>query len=292
MLPLTAASPDGDILRLQEWLFVRGISVGENAGSSAGKRRCRRNRRRFRPGHPGGMRDLRGRCRTAECNRRCGVLAGTDERHADSLDFQPAQPTIADAVVETAARTSRPPSARGPPLHRWRSQGAGQLGSVGPRLLPRLFRPMVPGAASQWVEAGLRRARPAAAVPSRWGRISPLYVPSIVRSASRNNRLVAGASPTPVPAGSFFFVRGMLDGSPSHIHVGVTISETRPDGRFELDRGQRRPRWRPESVGSVSADAITGRLRLRPAGLTSWARSLLPAANQCFQVNGKSCCRM
>ena len=84
VLPTTAASPDGHVLRLQEWLVVRGISVGENPGAAPGsaaavgidgdlvwppKRMC----------------DLRGHCWTGERNRRCGVLAGAHERHAVSL---------------------------------------------------------------------------------------------------------------------------------------------------------------------------------------------------------------
>src|SRR5690242_654381 len=36
VLPITGASPDGDVLRLQEWLVVRGFSVGENPAAAPG----------------------------------------------------------------------------------------------------------------------------------------------------------------------------------------------------------------------------------------------------------------
>jgi len=65
----------------------------------------------------------------------------------------------------------------------------------------------------------------------------PLFVPSVVTAARNAGRFVAGGSGTEVPPGSFFFVKGMLNGSPSHIHVGVTASPVRANGTFDSIEG-------------------------------------------------------
>lgn len=94
---------------------------------------------------------------------------------------------------------------------------------------------MVPGRRVAVGEASLATLGQPLPFPLDGNGIAPLYVPSIVESARRNNHLVAGF--TPVPPGSFFFVRGILNGLQSHIHVDVTISAMRPDGRFDAIEG-------------------------------------------------------
>jgi peptidoglycan hydrolase-like protein with peptidoglycan-binding domain len=237
VLPITAASPDGDILRLQEWLVVRGISVGENPAAAPGSAAAVGIDGDFGPATQAGCATFAAAAGLPNATVDAAFWQALTNGMRSAFSFQAAQPTIADAVVETARAhlVQHPLEAR-----RFIDGGLKGRDNSGPWVRAYCLGysdQWCQGAASQWVKQAFTALGQPLPFPLDGDGISPLYVPSIVKSASRNSRLVPGSSPTPVPAGSFFFVRGMLDGSPSHIHVGVTISETRPDGRFDSIEG-------------------------------------------------------
>jgi hypothetical protein len=55
--------------------------------------------------------------------------------------------------------------------------------------------------------------------------VLPLYVPSIVAQARKRGRFVEGVSRTSVGPGSLMFLRGIVNGSPSHTHVGMVVKD-------------------------------------------------------------------
>lgn len=51
------------------------------------------------------------------------------------------------------------------------------------------------------------------------------YVPWVVNSARAAGRFVPRTTALQIPAGSMFFVPGIIDGKPSHIHVGIVTAD-------------------------------------------------------------------
>lgn len=51
------------------------------------------------------------------------------------------------------------------------------------------------------------------------------YVPWVVEQAGEAGKLRAGSTSGAIPAGSMFFVPGLINGRPSHIHVGLVIED-------------------------------------------------------------------
>ena len=88
-------------------------------------------------------------------------------------------------------------------------------------------------------------------------QVLPLFVPSIASAASKANRLVLAQDEAAVPAGSFFFVRGSVDGQASHVHVGITVSPIRGDGTFDTIEGDR------NTDGSSNGWEVCRRVRKR-----------------------------
>lgn len=236
-LPIDATSSDKDILRLQEWLVVRGIGVGENANAAPGTAAAVGIDGDFGPSTLAGCATFAAAAGLPSAVVNAAFWQALTVGMAAAFAFRSAQPNVGDAVIETARAhlVQRPLEAR-----RYVDSGLRGRDNSGPWVRAYclgISDQWCQGAASQWVKqafAALGRPLP---FPLDGQGIAPLYVPSIVGSARRNHRLVLGASSTAVPAGSFFFVCGTINGQPSHTHVGVTISPTRPDGRFDTIEG-------------------------------------------------------
>jgi len=236
-LPVTPASGAHDVVRLQEWLVVHGVNVGSNPGVPPGSPAA--------AGIDGGF----GNGTQAGCSAFAaanGLPNGAVDAvfwqkltggMAAAFSFRSTKPKIEDAVVETAELHLKEK-----PLEARRMVGNQLLGqdNSGPWVRAYCLGQSVEwcqGAASQWVKqafAALNRPVPIDLDPPQ---VLPLFVPSIVTSAKNKGRFVQGPGGAAVPPGSFFFVKGMLNGSPSHIHVGVTASPIRPDGTFDSIEG-------------------------------------------------------
>jgi hypothetical protein len=236
-LPITANSGSHDVRRLQEWLVVRGLVIGANPGAPSSSAAA--------AGIDGGF----GAATQAGCDAFAeanGLANGTvDAAFWQALTggmeaaftFRSARSAIGDAVMETARMhlAQKPIEAR-------RLVNGRLIGqdNTGPWVRAYCFGESdewCQGAASQWVKqafAALNRPPP---FPLDALDVLPLYVPSIVSSASKAGRLVLGQDGAPVPVGSFFFVRGLVHGEASHVHVGVTVSPIRRDSTFDTIEG-------------------------------------------------------
>lgn len=236
-LPLSATSGDKDILRLQEWLVVRGIGIGENGNAAPGTAASVGIDGDFGPSTQAGCATFAAAAGLPSATVNATFWQALTVGMATAFAFQSTCPNVGDAVIETARAhlVQRPLEAR-----RFVDSELRGRDNSGPWVRAYclgISDQWCQGAASQWVKqafAALGRPLP---FPLDGQGIAPLYVPSIVGSARRNNRLVSGASTTAVPAGSFFFVRGTINGQQSHVHVGVVISPIRPDGRFDTIEG-------------------------------------------------------
>lgn len=235
-LPVDARSDDSDIRRLQEWLVVRGIGVGENGNATPGSAAAIGIDGDFGPSTEAG-------CATFAAAAGLPPIVNPSFWQAltvgmaTAFAFRSAGPNVGDAVIETARAhlIQRPLEAR-----RLIDGGLKGRDNSGPWVRAYchgISDQWCQGAASQWVKQAFDALGRPLPFPLDGPGIAPLYVPSIVGSARRSGRFVLGASASPVPAGSFFFVRGTIDGQPSHIHVGVTIAPIRPDGRFDTIEG-------------------------------------------------------
>lgn len=236
-LPITAASGSHDIVRLQEWLVVRGFNIGANPGAPIGSPAA--------AGIDGGF----GPATQAACAAFAaanGLPNGTVDAAfwqvltsglLAAFNFRSSQPAIGDAVIETARAHLAQKPIESRRLVNGRLLGQDNSGPWVRAYCLGLSDEWCQGAASQWVKqafAALNRPLPFPLDPPQ---VLPLFVPSIVSAANRASRLVSGQSGAGVPAGSFFFVRGSVDGQASHVHVGVSVSAIRNDGMFDTIEG-------------------------------------------------------
>lgn len=237
-LPITATSPDADILRLQEWLVVRGMSVGENPSAAPGSAAAIGIDGNFGPATQAGCATLAAAAGLPAATVDAAFWQALTSGMRAAFAFQAAPPmTAGDAVIATARAhlAQRPLEAR-----RIIDGGLRGRDNSGPWVRAYclgISDQWCQGAASQWVKQAFAALGQPLPFPLDGHGIAPLFVPSIVESARSNGRLVAGTGATPVPPGSFFFVKGTLNGHATHIHVGVTISPIRPDGRFDTIEG-------------------------------------------------------
>jgi hypothetical protein len=237
-LPITAASPDDDIRRLQEWLVVRGISVGENSAANPGTGAAIGIDGDFGPSTQAGCATFAAVAGLASATVDPAFWQALTSGMRTAFGFQTAPPmTAGDAVVETARAhlAQRPLEAR-----RLLDGSLKGLDNSGPWVrayCSGISDQWCQGAASQWVKQAFAALGQPLPFALDGHGIAPLFVLSIVASADRAGRLVKGTDATPVPPGSFFFVKGELNGHPSYIHVGVTISAIRPNGKFDTIEG-------------------------------------------------------
>lgn len=237
-LPISAASPDRDILRLQEWLVVRGMSVGEKSLATPDSAAAVGIDGDFGPATEAGCATFAAAAGLASAAVDAAFWQALTGGMDAAFNFQPAPGLAAGEAVVATARAhlaQRPLEAR-----RFLDGGLKGRDNSGPWVRAYCMGysdQWCQGAASQWVKQAFGALGRPLPFPLDGQGIAPLYVPSIVESARRNGRFVPGGSQTPVPPGSFFFVRGTINGHASHIHVGVTISPIRPDGRFDAIEG-------------------------------------------------------
>jgi hypothetical protein len=256
-LPITANSGGHDVIRLQEWLVVRGIIVGSNPGAPPSSPAA--------AGIDGGF--------GAGTRTGCDAFAAANGLANGTVDaafwqaltggieaaftFRSARPAIGDAVMETARThlAQKPIEARR--LVNGRLIGQDNTGPWVRAYCSGVSDEWCQGAASQWVKqafAALNRSPPFPLVALD---VLPLYVPSIVSSANKAGRLVVGQGEAPVPAGSFFFVRGPVHGEASHVHVGITVSPIRGDSTFDTIEGN------SNTDGSINGFEVCQRIRRR-----------------------------
>jgi peptidoglycan hydrolase-like protein with peptidoglycan-binding domain len=236
-LPISADSGSHEVIRLQEWLVVLGFDVGANPGAPIGSAAA--------AGIDGGF----GSGTLAACTA-FGTSRGLQSNTVDAgfwealtggmqsaFSFHSGQPAVGDGVIETAQRHLAQKPIEGRRLVNGRLIGQDNSGPWVRAYCLGLSDEWCQGAASQWVKqafAALNRPLPFSLDAPQ---VLPLFVPSIVSAASKANRLVLGQGEAAVPAGSFFFVRGSVDGQASHVHVGVTVSPIRGDGTFDTIEG-------------------------------------------------------
>ena len=255
-LPITASSGGHDVIRLQEWLVARGVNIGANPGAPIGSAAA--------AGIDGGF----GAQTQAGCDSfaTANTLAGTVDAAfwqaltsgmRDAFTFRSTQPAVGAAVIETAQKhlAQKPIEARR--LVNGRLTGQDNSGPWVRAYCLGLSDEWCQGAASQWVKQAFTALNRPPPFPLDAPQVAPLFVPSIVSAASKAGRLVLGQSATAVPAGSFFFVRGVIDGMASHIHVGVTISPIRGDGTFDTIEGN------TNTDGSSNGWEVCQRVRTR-----------------------------
>jgi peptidoglycan hydrolase-like protein with peptidoglycan-binding domain len=259
VLPITAASSPSDVIRLQEWLVARGIDVGGNPSTPADRPAAAGIDGGFGNGTKAGCSAF------ATANGLASAIADAvfwqklTGGMAAAFSFRSTRPDIGSAIMETAQIhfDQKPLEAR-------RKNGSQWLGqdNSGPWVRAYCLGLSVEwcqGAASQWVKqafAALGRKPPFPLDPPD---VLPLFVPSIVTAARNNQRFVPANSAAVVPPGSFFFVKGMVDGRQSHTHVGVTVSAVRPDGSFDTIEGN------TNAGGSVAGVEVCRRTRSRSA---------------------------
>ncbi len=237
-LPITAVSLDAEILRLREWLVVRGASVGEMPAAAPGTAAAIGIDGDFGPTTQAGCATFAAAAGLAGVTVDAAFWRALTSGMQAAFGFQPAAAlTAGEAVVATARAhlAQQPLEAR-----RFIDGGLKGRDNSGPWVRAYclgISRPMVPGRRITVGEAGLRLTWPAAAIPTRrsWDRAALRAVHRGVGAPERPPR--AGLQRDARPAGFLFFVRGTLNGQPSHIHVGVTISPIRPDGRFDSIEG-------------------------------------------------------
>jgi peptidoglycan hydrolase-like protein with peptidoglycan-binding domain len=236
--PVKSDSSSRDIVRLQEWLVVRGLNVGTDPGADPRTARAAGIDGEFGNGTQGACNAF------AAAN---GLANGTVDAAfwqkltggmEAAFKFRSTKPNVGDAIVETAQIhfDQKPLEAR-------QKVGGGFVGldNSGPWVRAYCLghsAEWCQGAASQWVKqafAALGRQVPIALDEPAVD--FPLFVPSIVKAARNASRLVTGGSATAVPAGSFFFVKGQPGGPHSHTHVGVTASPIRDNGTFDSIEG-------------------------------------------------------
>lgn len=236
-LPIDETSADRDILRLQEWLVVRGIGIGENANAAPNTGAAIGIDGNFGPSTEAGCATFAAAAGLPSAAVDAAFWQALTGGMATAFAFQATQQTVGDAVIETA----RAHLAQGPlEARRFIDGGLKGRDNSGPWVRAYCLGfsdQWCQGAASQWVKQAFAALGKTPPLPLDGPGVSPLYVPSIVGSARKHKCFVSGTGSTKVPPGSFFFVRGTIDGQPSHIHVGVTISPIRADGRFDTIEG-------------------------------------------------------
>ena len=237
VFPVASGSSSRDVTRLQEWLVVRGFDVGTDANLAPGSAAAAGIDGQFGNGTQRGCDAFAAANGLASSTVNEAFWQKLTGGMDTAFSFHSTKPGVSDAIVETAQLhlDQKPLEAR-------RLIGGKLIGRDNSVPWVRAFclgfsDESCQGAASQWVKqafAALGRVPP---IPLDEPKVMPLFVPSIVEAAKGTGRFVAGASPTAVPPGSFFFVKGLLKGEPSHIHVGVTASPIRANGTFNSIEG-------------------------------------------------------
>jgi hypothetical protein len=256
-LPISSTSSPHDVVRLQEWLVVRALNVGANAGAPPSSPAAAGIDGGFGSGTSGactafaasnGLPD--GTVNTAFWQALTGGMRA-------AFTYRSTHPNIGDAIIETAQThlAQKPLEARR--LANGVLIGQDNSGPWVRAYCLGLSDEWCQGAASQWVKqafAALDRPLPFPLDPPQ---VLPLFVPSIASAARTAGRLVQGAGTAVVPPGSFFFVRGTLRGNPSYIHVGITTSAIRGDGTFDTIEGN------TNTDGSSNGWEVCPRIRTR-----------------------------
>jgi hypothetical protein len=256
-LPIGGTSGGHDVIRLQEWLVVHGLNVGANPGIPLDQPAAAGIDGSFGSGTQAACTAFATANGLANGTVNVAFWQAITGGMQAAFTFRSGRPAIGDAVIETAQThlAQKPIEAR----RLVNGRLIGQDNS-GPWVRAYCLGQSVEwcqGAASQWVKqafAALSRALPFPLDPPQ---AAPLFVPSIVSSASRAGRLVLGQSAGVVPTGSFFFVRGTLDDQASHIHVGITVSPVRGDGTFDTIEGN------TNTDGSSNGWEVCQRVRAR-----------------------------
>jgi len=235
--PVASGSSSRDVTRLQEWLVVRGFDVGIDADADPHSAVAAGIDGQFGNG------TKRGCDAFAAAN---GLTSGTVneafwQKLTSGMDtafsFRSTKPNVSDAIVETAQLHLEQK-----PLEARRLIGGKLIGKDNSGPWVRAYclgfsDEWCQGAASQWIKQAFAAFGRVPPIALDEPKVMPLFVPSIVEAAKEAGRFVAGVSTTAVPPGSFFFVKGLLKGVPSHIHVGVTASPIRANGTFDSIEG-------------------------------------------------------
>lgn len=232
-LPITPNSPAHDVIRLQEWLVVRGFDVGANPGAPADLPAA--------AGVDGGF----GAGTLAGCEA-FARANGLSRQHVDreywehltsgmrqAFSFKSTQARIGDAIVETAEAHLGHAPIEARRLANGRLVGLDNSGPWVRAYCSGLSVEWCQGAASQWVKQAFAALGASPPFSLDAPKVLPLFVPSIAAAARRAGRFVLGSDGGNVARGSFFFLRGMLHGEPSHVHVGITASTIRRNGAFD-----------------------------------------------------------
>jgi hypothetical protein len=257
-LPITANSSGHDVVRLQEWLVVRGFNVGTNAGAPSDTPAAAGIDGGFGQGTKGGCDAFAEANKLASGTVDLAFWQALTNGMQGAFAFRSNQADIGAAVVETARHhlDQKPIEARR--LVNGRLIGLDNSGPWVRAYCLGLSVEWCQGTASQWVKQAFTALGKTPPFPLDAPKVLPLFVPSIVAAANQAGRLVPGDSGSAVPPGSFFFVKGALNGQASHIHVGITASPIRGDGTFDTLEGN------TNTDGSSNGWQVCPRVRRRP----------------------------
>jgi peptidoglycan hydrolase-like protein with peptidoglycan-binding domain len=257
-LPIGSTSGGHDVVRLQEWLVVHGLNVGANPGIPSDQPAAAGIDGSFGSGTQAACTAFAAANGLANGTVNVAFWQAITGGMQAAFAFRSGRSAIGDAVIETAQAHLVPK-----PLEARRLINGRLIGqdNSGPWVRAYCLGQSVEwcqGAASQWVKQAFAALGQPLPFPLDPPQVAPLFVPSIVSSASRAGRLVLGQGGAGVvPPGSFFFVRGILDGQASHIHVGITISPVRGDGTFDTIEGN------TNTDGSSNGWEVCQRVRAR-----------------------------
>ncbi len=222
-LPIPYASPDlAAVVRLQEWLVVRGIKIWSNDSNAPGIDGD------FGPGTLAGVKAF-ALAQGLNPIVDAAFWAKLVEPMRAAADYVPPAPQLGPAAALTAEMylAQRPREAR----FQVPSYGLRGLDNSGPwvRAVMAPFL-MIPGPwCMGFMRPLLQQASQATKInlPFRLDGpgVLPLYVPSIVEQAKKAGRFVSGPSRMSVGPGSLMFLRGIVNGMPSHTHVGMVIQD-------------------------------------------------------------------
>jgi peptidoglycan hydrolase-like protein with peptidoglycan-binding domain len=226
------------VKRLQEWLVVNDIDLGNAQGVPDGEASAAGIDSNYGTGTDAGCASF------ATAN---GLAAKTvDGRFWQKLTsgmqaaftFATAKSVVGEAIIDTAQAhlAQKPREAR-------RMVAGGRLlglDNSGPWVRAYCFGisdEWCQGAASTWVRQAFAALGKAPPFSLDQPAVRPLFVPDIAEAAQKAGRLILGSGNGAVPPGSFFFVKAQPGAKDAYLHVGIVTSAIRADGTFSTIEG-------------------------------------------------------
>lgn len=210
-LPLKLGSTDGGVKRVQEWLTLHGFGT-EIDGDFGPATEIAVNSFRIAQGLPF----------TTVVDLACWeALVAPLARAEAPLD--PGTRIFGDAVLEIAGRwlANKAREVGGDNRGPWVRQASRGIDQSTVGFFPwcQVY------ASTPWIRASRELGLPPPFDLVDGNGVVSAYVPWVVNQARRAHRFARGEDVGRVPPGAMFFVPGTVEGRPSHIHVGLVVSD-------------------------------------------------------------------